>query len=313
MTAPTTHEAPWQFASAWGAKGYISDLGGPVHWIDFGGPADATPMVFVHGLGGSHLNWALIGKALAEGRRAVAIDLHGFGLTPGRRTTSTVQANAKLLDRFLREVIGTPVILVGNSMGGLISIMQAAAHPETVTGLVLVDPALPMPKRLPDPGVAATFVVYAVPGLGEVSMRAMQRRLSPEELVHRIINLCFADPGRANPQMIEIGANLVRERQQIARKEESFLGAARSLMKLLMGRAKIESLMDSVDVPVLLIHGEDDRLVPIASAQRVADARPWWETSFLPGIGHTPQLEDPEQTIGILRNWLASVPALATS
>ena len=137
MSSPAP--ARWAFAAPWGARGYITDLGSPVHWIEFNGPSrprGEPPIVFVHGLGGSHLNWCLIGPRLAAGRRAVALDLHGFGLTPGTRATSTVQHNARLLDRFVREVTGTPVILAGNSMGGLISILQASAAPDTVRGLV---------------------------------------------------------------------------------------------------------------------------------------------------------------------------------
>ena len=88
--APATRPAPWEYAAPWGARGYVTDLDGPVHWIEFspGGPTKRRalpPIVFVHGLGGSHLNWCLLGPQLAEGRRAVALDLHGFGLTPGLR------------------------------------------------------------------------------------------------------------------------------------------------------------------------------------------------------------------------------------
>jgi pimeloyl-ACP methyl ester carboxylesterase len=106
--------------------------------------------VFVHGLSGSHLNWCLVGPHLAAGRRAVALDLRGFGLTPGLRVNSTVRANTRLLDRFIREVVGTPVILVGNSMGGLISILETAANPDVIKAVVLIDPALPPPPQKPD-------------------------------------------------------------------------------------------------------------------------------------------------------------------
>lgn len=305
----TTHESEWSFAAPWGGQGFVTDLGGPVHWIDFGGPEGGTPLVFVHGLGGSHLNWALIGRAMAEGRRAVALDLRGFGLSPGTRQTATVQANARLLDRFLRDVIGTPAILVGNSMGGMISILHTHAAPETVAALVLIDPALPVPHRLPDPGVAATFLVYAVPGVGEFSMRTMQARLSPAEVVDRIITLCFADPGRADPQMLAASAALVEGRRAIPNKEEAFLGAARSLMRVLVKPGRYASAMNGIDVPVLLIHGEDDRLVPVASARKASAANPSWETAFLPGVGHTPQLEAPEQTAKIITEWLRSISA----
>ena len=176
-----------------------------MHWIEFGEEGapgrDGTPIVFVHGLGGSHLNWCLIGPELAAGRRAVALDLHGFGLTPGTRATSTVQHNARLLDRFVREVTGTPVILVGNSMGGLISIMQASAAPETVRGLVLIDPALPPPRRVPDRQVGSQFLMYALPGLGELYVRSVRSRQPPQLAVQRVIELCFADPSRIDPAM----------------------------------------------------------------------------------------------------------------
>ncbi|HEV3287653.1 MAG TPA: alpha/beta fold hydrolase, partial [Streptosporangiaceae bacterium] len=173
MTGPAmaprtaTRPAPSAFAAPWGARGYVTDLDGPVHWVEFGqdrdpGQDDEPPIVFVHGLGGSHLNWCLIGPALAASRRVVALDLHGFGLTPGTRGTSTVQRNARLLDRFVREVTGTPVILAGNSMGGLISILQTATEPDTVGGLVLIDPALPLPRRAPDRQVGGQFLMYAL-------------------------------------------------------------------------------------------------------------------------------------------------------
>ncbi|MGZ5370692.1 alpha/beta fold hydrolase [Aeromicrobium sp.] len=310
MTAPTapSHHSVWSFATPWGGRGYVTDLDGPVHWIDFGGPEDAPPLVFVHGLGGSHLNWVLIGRALAAGRRTVAIDLRGFGLTAGTRRSTTVQANSRLLGRFLSEVIGTPAILVGNSMGGLVSILHARGAPDTVAGLVLVDPALPVPKRLPDPGVTATFLVYAVPGVGEYSMRVMQARLSPAEVVDRIIKLCFADPTRADPQVLAASAELVEARRWIPKKEASFLEAARSLMRVLVKPERYVQEMGAIDKPVLLIHGEEDRLVPIAAARRAAAANPAWETAFLPGVGHTPQLEVPTQTADIIAEWLDRTP-----
>ena len=78
---PGTRPAPWDYAAPWGARGYITDLDGPVHWIEFTAkdpdqgerPGESKPpIVFVHGLGGSHLNWCLLGPHLAAGRRAVA-------------------------------------------------------------------------------------------------------------------------------------------------------------------------------------------------------------------------------------------------
>jgi len=305
-TAAPMKPAPWMFAAPWGARGYVSDLDGPVHWIEFtpGDSPPGTPIVFVHGLGGSHLNWCLIGPKLADGRRAVALDLHGFGLTPGTRTAATVQRNTRLLDRFVREVTGTPVILAGNSMGGLISLMQTTAAPETVRGLVLIDPALPPPRQTPDRQVAGQFLLYALPGLGELYVRAVMSRRPPELAVQRVIELCFADPSRA--AMLTASMALATERQRQGRANAAaFLAASRSLMRVVRQRHRYWEMMASARVPVLLIGGEADRLVPAASMRQAAARNPRWETVILPGVGHTPQLEVPDDVIGTVREWLA--------
>ena len=306
-TAASMRSAPWTFAAPWGARGHVSDLDGPVHWIEFtpGDSPDGTPIVFVHGLGGSHLNWCLIGPKLADGRRAVALDLHGFGLTPGSRATATVQRSTRLLDRFVREVTGTPVILVGNSMGGLISLLHTASAPDTVEGLVLIDPALPVPSRIPDRQVGSQFLLYALPGLGELYVRAVMSRRSPELAVRRVIELCFADPSRADPAMLTASVALAAERQrQEHPNAAAFLAASRSLMSVVGQRHRYWEMMASVRVPVLLIGGEADRLVPAASMRQAAARNPRWETVMLPGVGHTPQLEAPDNVIAAVRDWL---------
>ena len=317
MTGPAmaprtaTRPAPWAFAAPWGARGYVTDLDGPVHWVEFGDDAeilgrDEPPIVFVHGLGGSHLNWCLTGPQLAATRRVVALDLPGFGLTPGTRGTSTVRRNAALLDRFVRHVTGTPVILAGNSMGGLISILQAATAPDTVQGLVLIDPALPLPPRTPDRQVGSQFLMYALPGLGELYVRTVMSRTPPQLAVQRIVDLCFADPSRADPAMITASIALATERQSqpVRARDQAFLAASRSLMRVVGLRRRYWEMMASVRVPVLLIGGEADRLVPVASLRQAAARNPRWETVILPGVGHTPQLEVPDVVIEVLRDWL---------
>ena len=310
-TAMASRPAPWTFAAPWGARGYVTDLDGPVHWIEFSGsPRGKPPIVFVHGLGGSHLNWCLLGPHLAAGRRAVALDLRGFGLTPGLRVNSTVQANARLLNRFITEVIGTPVILIGNSMGGLITILETAANPQAVTGAVLIDPALPLPPQKPDWQVSGQFLLYALPGLGEYAVAKFMRSISPEEAVQQLLELCFADPSRADPEMIKADVALLTRRHpatsaRAAARARVFLAAARSLLRVLSRRQRYNAMMAGIDVPVLLIGGEDDRLVPIAAMRQAAARNPRWESVILPGVGHTPMLEVPDVVTGAIRDWLA--------
>lgn len=310
------------FAERWGARGWLTDLDGPVYWVEFAGdpragenPASGhqlPPIVFVHGLGGSHLNWGLVGSALAQGRRAVALDLRGFGLTEGTGRACSVTANARLLNRFLREVVGEPAVLVGNSMGGMISALQAAEHPDTVAGVVLVDPALPAVSRKLDVTVALTFLVYGVPGLGELYLRRARTRTGVETQVRQVVDLCFADFSRADPHMMEAVAALVRHRDGFTGTEAAFLTAARSLIRLLAAPRKFRGVTSAITAPVLLVHGEKDRLVSCAAARKAAAANPRWQTCYLEGVGHTPQLEVPGRFVEVVNTWLAKQPGLAT-
>src|SRR5674476_211477 len=117
------------------------ELGVPVHYVDHGGPADGPLLVMVHGLGGSLVNWAAIAPLLTDTCRILALDLIGFGYTQAGTHSTSITANQHMLHRFLSEVAGGPVVLVGNSMGGLITILEASHHPESVTAAVLIDPA----------------------------------------------------------------------------------------------------------------------------------------------------------------------------
>ena len=296
--------APWSFAAPWGGSGHLADLGGPVHWVDFGGPDDASPIVLVHGLGGSHLNWVRVASDLAKHNRVLALDLPGFGLTSAGPRRATVQANAAILDRFISEIAGSPAVLVGNSMGGMVSLLEADANPRSVAGLVLIDPSLPVARQVPDRQITSQFLMYAVPYFGERYMAFSRNRMTDRQLVQRVIDLCFADPSRASGELLDAATALVGQRRSMPAQDAAFMQAARSLMRVLAHPRRYQALMKRVAHPVLLVHGELDRLVPIAAARTALAANPRWESAILPGVGHTPQLEAPNLVIEHVTRWL---------
>lgn len=305
-------DALLDLAAPWGGRSRSADLGGPVHWVDFGEPeADGTesrpPLVLVHGLGGSHLNWVQVAPALAAGRRVAAIDLPGFGLTPGADRDTGVRANAALLGRFVREVVGAPAVLVGNSMGGMVSLLLAAAEAEAVAGLVLIDPALPRAGARLDRLVALQFAAYATPVVGERVLTRFRTRFDVRQRVLGTVQLCFADAQRADPAVVAAGVELLTYRDTLPAADAEFLRAARSLLAVLGRGGRYASLIQGVRVPTLLVHGEQDRLVPIKAARRTATDNPAWATAWLPGVGHTPQLEVPEELLAQVLPWLDSL------
>jgi len=278
-----------------------------VHYLDFGGPADGPVIVGVHGLSGSAVNWAAIAPLLTRHYRLVAPDLVGHGMTRSSRRSAKVPANRALLHRFIETVTGAPVILMGNSMGGMISLGEAAAAPGTVAGLILLDPALPFVPVRPDPAVTAMFVLYAIPGLGQRLVRR-GRGVSPEQMVAGVLELCCADVTRVSPATVEQHVEMARRRAGIADGERDFLAAARSVVSeaaYVTGR-RYRRAIRSVSCPVLLLHGTLDRLVPVAAARMAARAHPAWTFVELPGVGHVPQLETPRDCAKLITEWLGT-------
>lgn len=279
------------------------DLGGYTHYLDLDGPEGAPPLVCVHGLGGSHVNWLAVGPLLAQHQRVYAPDLAGHGLTyPDQRPTD-VDSNQRLLDRFLRSVTGTPVVLMGNSMGGMVSILQAARHPETVAGLVLIAPAIPGPIQRPDPRVLTNFAGYALPGVANALLARRRHRLSPREQVAEVLDLCCVDAARVPADVVERSVEVTTRRRHVRGIDSAFLDSARSVMLHLVRRDGLLAAMRSVDVPVLLLQGDQDRLVSVDAARMASRAHPHWEVQIAPGIGHVPQLEAPEWTVDAYRRW----------
>ena len=278
-------------------KSATLDVDGAVHYADFGG--SGPPMILVHGLGGSHLNWAAVGEGLATKHRVVAPDLAGFGRTAPLGRLSSVGANRALLSKFAAALFpGEKVTLVGNSMGGLISLIEAEKNPHSVERLVLVAPSLPKPPGVPfDRGVAWIFLLYLLPLIGPLVMQRRTRLLGPERSVRETLALCCADASRIPPPLVEQAIALARERLAYPWASRSFLVAAKSVVTAVLSRQRFLARLERVKTPALLIHGTLDRLVPVGMGRDLAQRRPDWIFEEYEGIGHVPQLEAPERFV----------------
>ncbi|HWG63551.1 MAG TPA: alpha/beta hydrolase [Streptosporangiaceae bacterium] len=292
------------------------DIDGPVRYLDFGGPADGPVLVCVHGLGGSATNWMAIAPLLTGRYRMIAPDLAGHGLTRSSGRGAGVSANRALLHRFITATCSGPVILVGNSMGGMIALLETVEAPQTVVGLILLDPALPLLPVLPGPLVLAMFALYITPGLGSVLM-SRRRGQSAEAVVASVLEMCCADPSRVPPDVVAQHVALVKRRGAITEAERDFAQATRSVVATVgyvHGRAYRRGIR-SITCPVLLLHGGRDRLVPAAAARAAARRNPSWSVMIFPDVGHVPQLEAPQETATAITQWLAAAgePAAAAA
>jgi pimeloyl-ACP methyl ester carboxylesterase len=289
--------------------GEFLDLKGPVHFKDHGG--DGPPMVLVHGLGGSYLNWATVGPKLSASHRVYAVDLAGFGLTPPAGRGTTITANQDLLDAFCRAVApDEPVVLIGNSMGGLITMLQSVAHPGRVAAAVLVNPALP----LVDLGGVSPFtiqrlIVPTFPGLGHAAMRRYYETTSAEERVEETIAFITADPSVVSEARRQASIEMQKLRDEMEWAIPSFIDASRSIASALTRVRSFRKMLHKISCPTLLIHGERDRVVSPGSARWAAKERPDWQFRMLHGIGHVPMIECPDTFVDLVEGFLRTAPA----
>jgi pimeloyl-ACP methyl ester carboxylesterase len=148
------------------------------------------------------------------------------------------------------------------------------------------------------------FAIYAVPFVGERFMRSRRTKQSELARVKETLRLVGVDPASLPPEVLERSVSLLQERKDVEGMDRAFLAAARSLLRLLVDPRRYRKAMESIRVPVLLVHGDRDRLVPVAAARDIARRHPAWRYIELAEVGHVPQLQVPERVAKDVLAWL---------
>jgi len=212
------------------------------------------PVVLVHGLPGSGHDWrALTGRLARLGQRVIAYDRAGYGRSDARRNGDfRLDASARDLLALLESEGFEDATLVGWSYGGATAIRAARLDPSRIGRLVLIGSAGPWPERPPDPAIFRLLFsapvmgwVRAVPPVG----RALQAGFSAE---------AFGDETMPDWWLPQLAANFASPHTQ-----ETWLGEGAAMP---WGEELDPS---SLDLPILVIHGEADRLVPLEVAQAI--------------------------------------------
>jgi pimeloyl-ACP methyl ester carboxylesterase len=256
---------------------------------------DAQPAVYVHGLGGSSQNWTDLAGLLADHLDGHAVDLPGFGRSDPYHSY-TVPALARWLARWIEHSGRAPVHLVGNSLGGTITVKLAAARPDLVRTLTLVSPALPFldPRRTLQ---GQLLPLLALPQARRIAAR-MLAGIEPEELTRRVIEAIVADPRRLPAQRLAEAIDETRRRYEVDHYVDTYLRTMRGLVTsflraYLPGEGSLWQAAAGVRVPTLVITGRQDRMVDIRVAPQTAKLIPDSRLLVLDGVGHVAQMEVP--------------------
>jgi pimeloyl-ACP methyl ester carboxylesterase len=274
---------------------------GPVDGDGRGAPRERA--LYVHGLGGASTNWTDLAALLAVRFEGWAVDLPGFGRSqPPPRGRYTIRGHAAAVADVLEHVRdqpgpgqGEPVHLLGNSLGGLVSLLVAARRPDLVASLTLISPAMPV-YRVP-PAFSRALLLLLLPGIPTLAERRMAR-IAPEQHVRAMVRMCFGDPSRVPRARIEQAVHEMRERAQQPWADRALTRSMRGLITsyLRVGNTNAWQLARGLTMPTLVLWGDKDKLVDPALAPRLAAAVPGAALHVLEGVGHVAMLEAPEET-----------------
>jgi pimeloyl-ACP methyl ester carboxylesterase len=280
-------------APAWPGE-QVSAGGVRLHVRRTPGPAETTA-VYVHGLGGSATNWTDLAGQLSGHANGIAVDLPGFGRSepvPGYDYALTT--HARVLSDFLAGLDLGPVHLFGNSMGGAIAMLYAAAHPERVRTLTLVSPAVPdlrpLMSRLSDPRLPLAFLPVIGP-----RVRRELAKIPARERAMQLLRLCFADPSAVAEARIAEVSEEFAERAAMAWAGMALGMSTVGLMRawLVPGARSLWTIVPKLTMPTLVVWGTEDKLVTVRKAPRLTRLLPHGRLLVLPRTGHVAQMERP--------------------
>ena len=279
----------------WPARRVTID-GAMLHVRDTPGTSpNAEPALYVHGLGGSSQNFTDLAALLADRFDGQALDLPGFGYSdPSSRYS--IRAFADKVIGYLEYANRGPVHVVGNSLGGAISVRVAALRPDLVRTLTLVSPAMPFldPRRTAQGPV---LPLLALPRADRLFGWGMAR-LTPEAMAEQVLLACFGDTTKVSEQRRAEAIEEIKLRHTVAHYPKAYLGTLRGLVSsfvraYLPGSESQWRLAARITAPTLVIGGMRDELVDPRVPAQVAKAIPDSRLLILPGVGHVAQMEVP--------------------
>lgn len=261
---------------------FIEVNGIDVHYKKFG---DGEPVfILLHGFGASLFSWREVTEPLSRYGTVIAYDRPAFGLT--ERPLEWEGESPYSQDSQVELVIGLmdklgieKATLVGNSAGGTVSMLTALKYPERVQSLILVDPAVYAGGGAPA-WIRPLLGTPQMRHLGPLFARQIQTR-GPE-----LINVAWHDPSKVTPEIMEGYQNPLRVENWDKALWELTISSRES---------GLAERLNEFALPVLVITGDDDRIVPTEQSVRLGGEIPNAELVVIPNCGHVPQEECPAE------------------
>ena len=260
-------------------------------------PAASVPLVFIHGFGGgsSSYEWSKVYPAFAADHPVLAPDLIGWGQSDHPEQPLTTADYEALLVDILQTLCPTPPVVVASSLSAAMMVRVAIAHPDLIQSLVLVAPA-----GLADFGQdPSRSIINQIVRLPLVDQMLYHGAIATAEGIKLFLaQRQFADSSK-------IADEIVAAYLASAQRPQADVAA----LAFVRGDLSFDLAADlpQLTTPTVLIWGEAAQLTEIETGHRLAALNPTAirRLEVLPGVGLTPQLEVPGETIGLIQQWLS--------
>lgn len=265
---------------------------------------EGQPLLLIHGFGASVGHWRKNIPRLADaGYKVFAIDLLGFGGSDKPALDYSVELWQQQLYDFWEDKINEPTVFVGNSIGGLLTLMMLTQYPEISKGGVLINCAgglnhRPEELQFPLSVIMGTFTqLVATPGLGKFVFNQVRRK----SRIRNTLKQVYCDRAAITDELVEL-----------LYQPSCDPGAQKVFASVLTAPAgpKPKDLLPQVQCPLLVLWGEDDPWTPISGAkiyQDLSESNSQVEFYPIPQAGHCAHDEKPEAVNQFMINWLSRV------
>lgn len=276
---------------------FVEINGIDVHYKQHG--SGEPVMILLHGFGASTFSWREVMQPLTSAGTVIAFDRPAFGLTerpmPGEwegESPYALNSQIELLIGLMDRLGVERAVLIGNSAGGTVAVATALVHPERVSALVLVD--------------AAIYAGGGAPAWIRPLLRTPQfDRLGPwfarsiaGEQGDAFLRAAWHDPSKITDEIVEG----YRKPLQVANWDRALWELTKA-----SGESRLAERLDQLTMPVLVVTGDDDRIVPTAESVRLANDIAGAKLAVFPNCGHVPQEECPEPFLKAVLAFLAEI------
>jgi pimeloyl-ACP methyl ester carboxylesterase/CRP-like cAMP-binding protein len=266
-------------------EGKFTVKGQDIHYVEAGQQGRQIALL-IHGWSSSWFATSPLLGLLAQRFHCIAIDLPGYGNSPPLKERTTIPVYTELIADLLAQISSRPVVLVGHSMGGMISLTLALKHPVLVERMVLLNPTISGRLSMMINIAISPITAMERFGLGSIIVSSFER--SFVGLTDRLMRpVSFAE--RTGITKADYG----RLRQDARRPGQ---GRVRAECYRAMLENDLSSRLRDVQPPALVIWGAEDNTVPLRDAGVVADEWPQADLRIFPKAGHWPQFETPDAT-----------------